>query len=270
MMDTKSVALIFAIFPLSCLATDGKTTFQYEHNWKTMDRRHSDSIKLIHKLTSGWSYEVKFSTSAGGNSNYDTAYDDMQGGSGGLVIGKDFKLSDKKSTITPSFETSIGSSSVSYQPGIKYNYSINKEWSAYARYRYELKKISRSTRYSTISNSDKYGYAGDTYLSKSDTGRHRLDTGLTYSGFKDLALTYVFNYYLGDNVTESYSYKNGKFIEKNYTVHNGKKNDYENQFKIQYKYFKKLMPYLEVDDVTVSGTSASRQAKIKIGFNYVF
>nr|WED68874.1 oligogalacturonate-specific porin KdgM family protein [Pectobacterium colocasium] len=153
---TRNLLIVCAGFApfLTQAETDGKTTFQYEHNWKTEDRRHADSIKLIHKKTNGWSYEVKFSTSAGGNSNYDVAYDDMQGGSGGMVIGKDFKLS-KAATLTPSFEFSIGNASMMYQPGLKYNYRINSDWSTYGRYRYEYKKPTRSSRYSTISTSDK-------------------------------------------------------------------------------------------------------------------
>ncbi|KHN56252.1 oligogalacturonate-specific porin KdgM family protein [Pectobacterium fontis] len=254
---------------LTQAATDGKTTFQYEHNWKTEDRLHADSIKLIHKKTDGWSYEVKFSTSAGGNKNYDVAYDDMQGGSGGIVIGKDFKLSPA-ATLTPSMEFSIGNSSVSYQPGLKYNYRINGDWSVYGRYRYEYKKPTRSSRYSTITTSDKYGHAGESYLSSSDTGRHRLDTGFTYSGFENISLSYVFNYYIGDNTTKSYKYSKGVFTEKEYAVYDNGKTDYEHQFKVQYKFNKQLTPYIEYDDINESKTSSARQGKIKVGFNYAF
>ncbi|ASY78422.1 oligogalacturonate-specific porin KdgM family protein [Pectobacterium polaris] len=270
-INTRNLLIVCAGFTpfLTQAETDGKTTFQYEHNWKTEDRRHSDSIKLIHKKTNGWSYEVKFSTSAGGNSNYDVAYDDMQGGSGGMVIGKDFKLS-KAATLTPTFEFSIGNSTMMYQSGLKYNYRINSDWSTYGRYRYEYKKPTRSSRYSTISASDKYGYAGESYLSKSDTGRHRLDAGVTYSGLDNINLTYVFNYYIGDNTTKSYKYSKGEFTEREYAVYDNGKTDYEHQFKVQYKLNKQLTPYIEYDDISQSSTSSSRQGKIKVGFNYVF
>ncbi|MCS3432222.1 oligogalacturonate-specific porin KdgM family protein [Klebsiella sp. BIGb0407] len=256
-------------FSQSLYAAEGKTTIQIEHNFKTQDRRHNDSFKLIHKTPSLWQYEVKFGTSSGGGKNYDVAWDDMQGGSGGLVIQKDFKMPMKGNTLTPSFEVSFGSTSVNYQPGVKYSYSINKDWSVYGRYRYEIKKISRSDRYKTISSSDKFGYAGDQYRSKSDTARNRFDTGVTWSGIPNISLGYVFNYYVGDNLNESSSYSKGVFTSNQYAVYNGKKTDYEHQFKIQYRY-QQWRPYLEVDDVSVSSTSKSRQGKIKIGVNYQF
>lgn len=262
--------ITLGLFPLSVLAADGKTTFQLEHKFKTMDRRHHDTIKLIHKTPALWQYELKFGASGGSGRNYDVAWDDMQGGSGGIVIQKDIKFSDKKSTLTPSMEFSYGNTSVTWQPGTKYNYSIDKTWSVYGRYRYELKKLTRDSRSSTVSASDKYGYAGTEYRSKSDTARHRLDAGISYSGFQYVQLSYVYNYYIGDNLNSSWSYKNGEFTPNKYAVYNGRKTDYEQQFKIQLRYFKQFRPYLEVDDVSVSGTSKSRQGQFKIGFNYQF
>lgn len=270
LINSIASGICLALISPVILAADGKTTLQYEHNFKTMDRRHSDSYKLIHKTKSQWQYELKFSTSAGGGKAYDVAYDDMQGGSGGIVIQKDLKFSsDKQGTWTPSFEVSYGSSSVSYQPGLKYNYSINKEWSVYGRYRYELKKQSRSSRYSTVSSSDKYGNGGEKYLSKSDTGRHRIDSGFSWNGIPNLSLGYVFNLYIGDNTNDSWTYSNGQYTKKEYAVYRGRKVDYEHQFKAQYKY-KQWQPYIEVDDVSVSGTSKSRQGKVKLGIKYQF
>lgn len=264
-----TIVLIGFFFSPAILAAEGKTTLQVEHNFKTMDRRHSDSFKLIHKTPTSWQYELKFSTTSGGGKNYDVAWDDMQGGSGGIVIQKDFKLSDKKSSLTPSFEVAYGSSSVGYQPGLKYSYTISKDWSVYGRYRYELKQQSRSSRYKTVSSKDKYGYAGEKYRSKSDVARHRLDAGFTWSGIPNLSLGYVFNLYIGDNLNDSWSYSNGQFSQNEYAVYNGHKTDYEHQFKLQYKY-KQWQPYLEIDDISVSGTSKSRQGKIKIGVKYQF
>ncbi|MEN0612906.1 oligogalacturonate-specific porin KdgM family protein [Klebsiella indica] len=265
-----TTGVCIALISPAILAADGKTTLQYEHNFKTMDRRHSDSYKLIHKTKSLWQYELKFSSSAGGGKTYDVAYDDMQGGSGGIVIQKDLKFSgDKKSTLTPSFEVSYGSSSVGYQPGLKYSYTINKEWSVYGRYRYEVKKQSRSSRYKTVSSSDAYGHEGEKYLSKSDTGRHRIDTGFSWNGIPNLSLGYVFNLYIGDNLNDSWTYSKGQYTQNRYAAYNGRKTDYEHQFKVQYKY-KQWQPYLEVDDVAVSATSKSRQGKIKLGIKYQF
>ena len=261
--------LAFGLISPVLFAADGKTTLQVEHSFKSMDRRHSDSFKLIHKTLSLWQYELKFSTAAGGNKNYDVAYDDMQGGSGGIVIQKDFKFFDNQGTLTPSFEVSFGSTSVGYQPGLKYTYSNNKTWSVYGRYRYELKKQTRASRYSTVSSNDTWGHANEKYRSKSDTGRHRIDTGFSWSGIPNLSLGYVFNLYIGDNLNDSWTYSNGEYIKKKYAVYNGNKTDYENQFKLQYKYGQ-WQPYLEVDDVTVSGTSKSRQSKFKIGVKYQF
>ncbi|QHM71792.1 oligogalacturonate-specific porin KdgM family protein [Mixta intestinalis] len=267
--DSVIIAGLALIISPSLLAADGKTILQYEHNFKTMDRRHSDSYKLIHKTKSLWQYEIKFASAAGGNKNYDVAWDDMQGGSGGIVVQKDFKFDDKKSTLTPSFEVSYGNSSVGYQPGVKYTYSINKKWSTYARYRYEIKKPSRSSRYKTISKSDKYGYAGEKYRAKSDTARHRIDTGISWNGIPNLSLGYVFNLYVGDNLNDSWTYKNGVFTSNRYSVYRDGKTDYEHQFKIQYSW-QQWQPYLEIDDVSVSNTSKSRQGKFKIGVKYKF
>lgn len=265
----KAILLPLAMTAFPALATDGKTTFQYEHNWKTMDRRHNDSFKLIHKLSSGWQYELKFGTSSGGGSNEDVAFDDMQGGSGGMVISKTIALT-KSGSITPSFEFAIGNSAVTYQPGLKYGYTFNKQWSVFGRYRYELKKVSRDSRYSTVSSNDKYGHADEHYRSKSDAGRHRLDAGFSYKITPLLSFSYSYNYYIGDYINSSSSYSNGNFSENEYQVYRGKKTDYEHDFKIQYQLTKQLVPYLEVDDVSYSGTSSSRQGKVKIGANYTF
>lgn len=265
-----TIGIMIGCIPCSLLAADGRTTFQYEHKFKTTDRRHHDTLKLIHKTPELWHFEVKFGTSAGSSRNYDVAYDDMQGGSGGLVLQKDFRLLERRATLTPSMEFAFGNTSLTYQPGARLSYSINKEWSVYGRYRYELKKLTRDYRYNTISQSDKYGHAGEVYRSRSDTGRHRLDSGVSYSGIPHLQLSYVFNYFIGDNINDSWSYKNGVFTANQYAVYNGKKTDTEQQFKIAVRYFKQFRPYLEVDDVTVSGNSKSRQQQYKIGFNYLF
>lgn len=269
--------MVFTL-PTTVMAADGKTTFQYEHNFKTMDRRHGDTFKIIHRTVNNWQYEFKFSTNAGGNSNYDTAYDDMQGASGGMVVQKQISL-PAAFTLTPSFEFSIGSSAVTYQPGLKLSYKINKDWSTAFRYRYELKKVSRSDRYKTVSNSRDTVYNGVDYVNKPDTGRHRLDWSISYSGFKNFGLSYVFNYYNGDYVNTGYTYTKGSsatnnigsFTKQRYVAYDDGRINYEHHFKISWKYSKQFQPYLELRDVAGKNTSTdSRQAQVKIGFNYVF
>lgn len=88
--------ITLGLFPLSVLAADGKTTFQLEHKFKTMDRRHHDTIKLIHKTPALWQYELKFGASGGSGRNYDVAWDDMQGAQEVLLFRKTLSFRIRK------------------------------------------------------------------------------------------------------------------------------------------------------------------------------
>lgn len=264
---TNKILFVIGFWTLSTYSFAGSTTLQYEHNWKQMNRIHGDTIKLIHKRDSGWQFEFKFGTTAGSGSNKDVAYDDMQGGSGGIVIQKPYSLPNNYGQLIPSFETSFGNNQITYQPGLKYAYKINTDWSTSFRYRYEWKKITNSDRYKTaiINGTQKK------YLAKGDSGRNRLDWNLSYSGFSVVGLSYTFNYYVGDYTNTPYRYSASEGLKKvKYSVYNNKKTDYEQQFKITWNYSKKLRPYVEFSDVSKNSDNDTRQAKYKVGFNYTF
>lgn len=264
--NLKKISFLVFAYSFSMFASAGQTTFQYEHNWKSMDRKHADSLKLIHKADDNWQYEFKFSTSAGGGSHRDIAYDDMQGGSGGVVIQKAFNLPDGWGSLIPSFELGFGNNSTLLQPGLKYAYKFNNDWSTSLRYRYEWKKISQSERYKVAKIAGKQV----SYVANGNAGRHRIDWSLNYSGFKALGLSYTFNYYVGDYTNSTYKVSGGQLVENEYQAYNNKKTDYEQEFKITWNYSKLLRPYFSISDVSKSKTTDTRQAKFKIGFNYTF
>ncbi|WP_294613480.1 hypothetical protein [uncultured Gilliamella sp.] len=54
-----------------------------------MDQIHGDTIKLISKTDNNWQYEFKFGVTQGGRNKREVLYDDMHGGSGGVVIQED-------------------------------------------------------------------------------------------------------------------------------------------------------------------------------------
>ncbi|WP_392563540.1 oligogalacturonate-specific porin KdgM family protein [Orbus wheelerorum] len=264
----KKMSFCFALysFSLYAIADTGQTTFQYEHNWKSIDRKHGDSLKLIHKTNDNWQYEFKFSTAVGGASLRDVLYDDMQGGSGGVVIQRTYILPNHLGSLIPSFELGFGKDLTLFQPGLKYAYKINNNWSTNLRYRYEWKKISQSERYKVA----KIAGSQVSYVANGNVGRHRIDWGLNYSGIKALGLSYTFNYYIGDYTNTPYRVASGQLIKNKYSAYNGKKVDYEQEFKITWNYSKLLRPYFSLSDVSKNKTSDARQAKFKLGFNYLF
>lgn len=262
----RKMSYCIVVYSLSLSVYAGQTTFQYEHNWKSMDRKHAESLKLIHKDDNNWQYEFKFSAASGGGSNRDVLYDDMQGGSGGVVIQRTYTLPNKWGSIIPSLELGFSKDSTLFQPGLKYSYRINNDWSTSLRYRYEWKKISQSERYKVSK------IAGNQveYIANGDAGRHRIDWALNYSGIKALGLSYTFNYYVGDYTNTSYKVVAGRLVKNEYLAYNNKKTDYEQEFKMTWHYSKKIKPYLSISDVSKSKTNDTRQAKFKVGFNYLF
>lgn len=270
MCHKKLKSTSFLVFICSCSgyvhADSAPTTFQYEHNWKSMDRIHADTLKLIKKTDDNWQFEFKFSASAGGGNQRDVFYDDMQGGSGGVVIQKTYNLPNKLGSLIPSFELGFSKDTTLYQPGLKYSYKINNDWSTSLRYRYEFKKISQAERYKMAKISGEQVK----YISSSNAGRNRIDWALMYSGIKALSLAYTFNYYIGDYTNNSYKVINKQLVKNKYQVYNNKKTDYEQEFKITWNYSKLFRPYFSLSDVSKNKTNDTRQAKFKIGFNYAF
>ncbi|MBP5979223.1 MAG: porin [Halomonas sp.] len=260
------VGLLLVTASPALLASEGRTTLQLEHNFKTTDRRHNDSVKLIHRMPSQWQFEVKFGASGGGGRNYDVAFDDMQGGSGGLVVQRNFKLDDVN-TLTPQAEVSFGNSSVTYQGGARLSHRVNSDWSVYGRYRYEYRSRSNNDSYRSVRHND--SDIDTVYRSQSDTGRHRFDTGFSWRATSNLQLGYTLNVYLGENLNSSWNYTDNEFVPRGYAAFNGNRWDYANEFKLQYR-MGQLSPYFEVHDVSVSGDSSSRQAQVKFGIKYQF
>lgn len=261
-----SLLMFISSFPAYVFAGSGQTSFQYEHNWKSMDRIHGDTIKLIHKTDNNWQYEFKFGVTEGGGNKRDVLYDDMHGGSGGVVIQRTFNLQDSWGSLVSSLELGFNKDTTLFQPGLKYNYKINSDFSTSLRYRYEWKKISQAERYKNA----KIDGEQVKYIASSNSGRHRFDWGLAYSGFKIVALSYTFNYFIGDYLNNSYKVVNSQLIKNKYKVYNNKKTDYEHEFKITYNYSKLLRPYFSITDVSKNKTTDTRQAKFKVGFNYSF
>lgn len=288
--------LLYSILFSSTVVQAGSTTFQYEHNWKEHDRRKSDSIKLIQKTDSGWGFEFKFGATAGGNdSNHTQSYDDMEGGSGGVVIQYNYKLDDNWGQIQPSMEFGFSKNKTLFQPGLKYSYKITKDWSTELRYRYEFNKISQSERDKTATISSgittdangKQTITKETvdYIGTSDTGRHRINWLIAYSGFEKFNISYNFNYYIGKNINTSYStekssvWLNGKepsspnwtsLVQNEYSQFKHKKIDYAQEIKITYLYSKQFRPYLELDEISRNKDNSQRHIQYKIGFNYTF
>ncbi|OCG37418.1 oligogalacturonate-specific porin KdgM family protein [Gilliamella sp. Gris1-4] len=261
-----SLMILISTFSLYAFAGSGQTTFQYEHNWKSMNRIHADTLKLIHKTDDNWQYEFKFGVNEGGGNKRDVLYDDMYGGSGGVVIQKIFGLPNDWGALIPALELGFGKDLTLYQPGLKYSYKFNSDWSSSLRYRYEWKKISQAERYKIakiFGNEVKY-------ISSSNTGRHRLDWALAYSGIKVLNLVYTFNYYIGDFTNQSYKALKNELAKNKYKAYNNKKTDYEQEFKVTYNYSKLFRPYFSISDVSKNKTTDTRQAKFKVGFNYAF
>lgn len=261
-----AIGVLCALFSQVAVASDGRTTLQLEHNFKTTDRRHNDSVKLIHRTPSQWQFEVKFGASGGGGRNYDVAFDDMQGGSGGIVVQRNFKLDDDN-TLTPQAELSFGNSSITYQAGARLSHRVNNDWSVYGRYRYEYRSRSNNDSYRSVRVGD--SDIDTVYRSQSDTGRHRFDTGFSWRATSNLQFGYTLNVYLGENLNSSWDYTDNEFVPRGYAAFDGNRWDYANEFKMQYR-MGQLSPYFEVHDVSVSGDSSSRQGQVKLGIKYQF
>lgn len=253
----------------------GKTYFQYEHNFKTRDRRHGDSFKLVQKTEDDWSWELKFSTTGGSGKKFDSAFEDSVSGSAGLVIQKGLSL-PKGFSLTPSFETNMGSNFLQYLAGGSLSLPrFSKDWSSYVRYRYQYRKYNRTDRWATASlytngvNSSG-GYTSVTYRKQADLGTHRLEAGLSYSGIKNWGITLMTLYDRADYVNNVMSCTKYGCTASEYTMFNNKKGYWYNEIKVQYRGWGDFIPYVEVDQQNYSGSSVKEQAAVKTGFNYYF
>ncbi|CAG8998843.1 MAG: hypothetical protein CENE_00803 [Candidatus Celerinatantimonas neptuna] len=240
----------------------GKTYLQYEHNYKTESRKNGDSIKIVHQTPNKWHFEVKFSAYP---NDKDYMYQNEYGGSAGLVISHSMKLT-KKTSMTPSFEMDMSSDSLQYLIGGKINRKLSKTWSGYIRYRYQYRQYSRSDRYATQTVSG----VETEYRKKGDIGTHRFETGITYRGIKDLKLTYIVLYDYARYVNAAQSCSSSSCNDKKYYLYNNKHGYLYNEIKFQYTGWKKIIPYLEIDQKAVSGSSDHQQAVIKTGVNWYF
>ncbi|WP_315708550.1 porin [Brenneria uluponensis] len=252
-----------------------KAYFQYEHSFKTQDRRHGDSFKIVQKTKNNWSWELKYSTYGGSGKKYDVAFEDPISGSAGLVIQKGFNLS-KNNALIPSFEVDMSNNSLQYLGGATlYFNGLSKNWRPYVRYRYQYRKYNRADRWATtkqyangVNSSDGYNYV--TYRKNGDVGTHRFEAGLTYAGIKNWGITFITLYDYGDYVNDVISCNSYTCTKSIYSQYNNKKGYWYNEIKVQYRGWGDFIPYTEIDQAAYSSSSIKEQATIKTGFNYYF
>ncbi|MFM2484940.1 hypothetical protein [Celerinatantimonas yamalensis] len=248
----------------------GRTYMQYEHDYLTTSRRHTDSIKIVHQTKNNWHYEAKFGTYSGKSDQY---VSNEYGGSAGFVL-QYTKYLDRKTYFSPSLEIDLTNNGVQYLAGASVYRKLTKNWGGYVRYRYQYRRISRSDKYSTrnmyINGDPNQGVESVTYLSSGDIGTHRFETGIDYSGIRNWRFTYILLYDYAKYINSPKSCSSYTCTGKHYYIYDNKHGYLYNELKVQYYGYKKFIPYFEVDQKSASSTSKKHQAVVEAGFNWYF
>ncbi|MBF9002387.1 MULTISPECIES: hypothetical protein [Vibrio] len=248
----------------------GKTYLQYEHNYQTENRRHGDSIKLVHKTPENWGFEVKFGIYP---RDSDYAYENYYGGSAGFVLSKSYIL-DKKSYLSPQFEIDFQSDSLQYLAGATLYRKLSTNWGGYVRYRYQFRDYASTDSYKTrdmyINGDSSQGTESVSYLSKGNIGTHRFETGIDYRGVENWRFQYILLYDYSKYTNSPQSCDSYSCTPLKYYAFNNKHGYLYNEFKVQYTGFKSVIPYMEIDQKAVSSSTSQEQACLKAGFNWYF
>lgn len=249
----------------------GQTYLQYEHDYLTTDRRHVDSIKIVHKTPTNWHWEVKYSAYPGDS---DYLWENEYGGSAGFVLDKAIIL-DNKTYVVPEGEVDFQNSSRQYLLGAELYRKLSSDWGGYVRYRYQYRQYDSSDKYTTRNmyvdaTNTKAGTESVTYLSHGNIGTHRFESGIDYLGFKNWKIEYILLYDYAKYTNSPKSCTSYTCTDSEYYLFDNKHGYLYNELKIQYAGIKNFIPYFEVDQKYVSGTSVKQQAVLDLGFDWFF
>lgn len=243
----------------------GKTYVQYEHDYQWTRRRHSDSIKIVHTTPKNFHYELKFGMYPDDN---DYLFKNEYSGSGGLVLQYTSYL-NKKTYLTPSFETDFMDVGMQYIAGATLYRKLNNKWGAYIRYRYQYRRYGRADRMGTKT----VGGSEITYRKKADTGTHRFEYGIDYRLNANWRFQYIGLYDYIYSVHGAQSCSSSSCTDVKSYMYNNKHGYYYSEVKVQYYGWYKthhFIPYFEVDQKSGSSSAPKQDAVLELGANIYF
>lgn len=222
------------VFLLTFLSTNTfSTTLDYRHEYFDDYNSHRDRIQVAHRFGNNLGFVLETKYRSGGSKNGE-AYSDLVSNGTEAEINYFYKVNNTYSLLPGLLQWSSSDYS-SWRPFIRLNYKVNDDLTLSARYRYEY------TRY-------------DDKSIKNDDITHRGDAWIAYS--------------LSDTWRAEYNYVYKQSEDNN--LYNNKKNDYEHNIKIDYKWSASWTPYIEAGNVSVRNSASDRQTRLRLGVKYTF
>lgn len=205
----------------------------YYHIYEDVSKKNIDQIGIGHTFANNISlaWGIKALAKEQTNGQAGKAFSNDE------VYERNYKIKYKYALtnqydITPEFEYTDKNESNKYKAKITNAYKLNDTQKVFLKYRYE------TVKYEDPSKADKH-------------------VNLTELGFTQtidrFKLTYAYGYYHADA-----------------PIYNNKESDYKHQFTLDYKLSKKLAPYIEIRNESLSSKLKQRQTVFETGLQYTF
>lgn len=215
---------------LGCAFYSNAVTIDLRHEYVDISEQNRNRILVSHRFASGMGLSIEGMLKSGGN-NADKPFSDMVDNGTEYSVSYLNKLTPAVN-VQPGFEFATTSTTSVYKPYLRAQYSFSNGLYVSGRYRYEY------VRNTTQGKEDEHVNRGDIWL-----------------GYKYDNLTFELN---------------GVYKKSDQIKFDNRKEDYEYNGRIAWKYDANWTPYVELGNVAVAANSSERQTRYRLGMQYTF
>ncbi|WP_269914702.1 oligogalacturonate-specific porin KdgM family protein [Acinetobacter sp. HY1485] len=226
--------LLFCLLGATCLISNAHALdATYYHIYEDVSKKNIDQFGLGHTFKNNITigWGVKAQANERADGKPGTAF------SNDKIYERIYKIKYKypvttRYEIAPEFEIADKNESNKYKTKITNSFKFNDKQKIFLKYRYEIVKYDDTK--------------------KEDKHVHLTELGATQSVDR-FKFTYAYGYYHADA-----------------PIYNNKDSDYKHQFTVDYKLTKKIAPYIEIRNESLSSKSKQRQTVFETGVQYTF
>jgi len=213
-----------------CAFYSNAVIIDMRHEYLDISEQNRNRILVSHRFSSGVGLSIEGMFKSGGN-NTSKPFSDIVDNGTAYSVSYLYKMTPSLN-VQPGFEFATGSSNSVYKPYLRAKYSFSNEIYVSGRYRYEY------VRNTAQGKEDEHVTRGDIWL-----------------GYRYNSLIFELN---------------GMYKKSDRIKFDNRKEDYEYNGRIAWKYNENWMPYIELGNISVSANSSDRQTRYRFGLQYIF
>lgn len=213
-----------------CAFYSNAVTIDMRHEYLDVSEQNRNRILVSHRFASGVGLSIEGMFKSGGN-NTSKPFSDIVDNGTEYTVSYLHKMTPSLN-VQPGLGFATGSSTSVYKPYLRAQYSFVNGVYVSGRYRYEY------VRNTTQGKDDEHVNRGDIWL------------GYRY-----------------DNLIFEL---NGMYKKSDQIKYDNRKEDYEYNGRVAWKYDANWTPYAELGNVAVSASSSDRQTRYRLGLQYTF